>query len=279
MTVDVQSSVVDAARTAPLPGGGEGRVLDDAAVASIARNFNVRGHAVESAALAEGIRPVRYLRNGAVISVEQQRFLLDASIALVGLGGLGGHVLDMSLRLGVGVIDAVDGDHFEPTNLNRQLLSNQQTLNMDKAQAARTHAENVNPSVAFTAEPIFLHGDGFIPLLEGKTLVVDALGGLDDRLSLRQAAQKVGIPIVSGALAGWTGYVATTYPGDPSPSDFMGDDNGAEEKLGCPAPAVSLVASLMASHITDILTRRSEPSGSSMLLVDLLHNSFEPVTL
>ncbi len=98
------------------------------------------------------------------------------------------------------------------------------------------------------------------------------------RRNLQQAASDCGIPLVTGALAGWTGYIGVVMPGKIGPADIMGTDNAAEEELGCPAPAVSLIASLMATEVCNILTASSTLAGK-MLVVDLKSYTFETIVL
>jgi molybdopterin/thiamine biosynthesis adenylyltransferase len=95
---------------------------------------------------------------------------------------------------------------------------------------------------------------------------------------LQQAASRAAIPLVTGALAGWTGYVAVVMPGQIGPADLMGTDNGGEEKLGCPAPAVNLVASIMASEVVNVLTGAPALAGK-MLVMDLRSHAFETISL
>lgn len=62
----------------------------------------------------------RYQRNMNTFTPEENRRMKDFKICVIGCGGLGGHIIEMLARLGVGQITAVDGDVFDETNLNRQ---------------------------------------------------------------------------------------------------------------------------------------------------------------
>ena len=65
---------------------------------------------------------LRYTRNIPSISEPEQQRLQKSRVLIVGCGGLGGNILSQLLRIGIGAITVIDGDCFEPTNLNRQLL-------------------------------------------------------------------------------------------------------------------------------------------------------------
>lgn len=263
----------------PLPQGGLTLALGPGAVAKIASDTGVPGWSIEAKALDLGILPTRYLRNMHSIAPEAQTRLLRSTVAQVGLGGLGGTIFEQLLRLGAGTLRVADGDNFEESNLNRQTLCDMDTIWRSKAQAARLAATRINPSITVDARHEFLTADTFPDFLAGCDLAIDALGGLTHRLTLQQGAAQAGIPLITGALAGWTGYVAVVLPGQTGPAQFMGLDNGAEETLGCPAPTVCTVATLMAAEAVRILGGDASPLAGKMLVIDLKHQTFETMAL
>jgi len=278
MSASLEDSIRGLAHSRALPWGGSGPVLDVRDVAELAKKHALPGHEVEALALELDVTPVRYLRNRQSISRKDQTRLLRASIALVGLGGLGGSLLEQFLRLGIGRMRAADGDRFETSNLNRQALSTLDGLGREKVRAARLRADTVNPSITLETRTEYLTPETLPGFLDGCSLAVDALGGLTMRGHLQEAAARTGIPLVTGALAGWSGYVAVVMPGQVGPADLMGMDNGGEEKLGCPAPAVNMVASLMASEVINVLTGAPTLNGR-MLVMDLRSHTFETISL
>ena len=226
-----------------------------------------------------GIFPTRYLRNMQSVSAQDQIRLLGGSIAQVGLGGLGGTLLDLFLRAGVGRIRVADGDNFEESNLNRQALADLESLSRSKAGATHGKAKTVNPSVDLEVWDEFLDSATFPAFLDGCALAVDGLGGLSSRLALQEAASEANIPMVTGALAGWTGYVSVVLPGATGPAEIMGLDNGAEERLGCPAPTVTLMASIMASEAMKLLTGAPSSLSGKMLVIDMQSLTFDTMEL
>ena len=79
----------------------------------------------------------RYSRNMLALSKEENKSLRDKKVCVIGCGGLGGYIIEMLGRLGIGTIVAVDGDVFEISNLNRQLLSDVTNLGLNKATQAQ----------------------------------------------------------------------------------------------------------------------------------------------
>ncbi|MBO7373961.1 MAG: ThiF family adenylyltransferase, partial [Oscillospiraceae bacterium] len=109
----------------------------------------------------------RYIRNLGALSEEECAQLRKKTVLVAGCGGLGGYLIEMLLRLGVGEIRAADGDRFEASNLNRQLLSVPGLLGKPKAEAAAERAETVNPDVRFLAVPEFVTETNVMELVRG----------------------------------------------------------------------------------------------------------------
>lgn len=276
---ELAAALAAASRDLPYPDGRPGRFLEAAAVTGLATRFALPPRRVELAALAAGICPLRYARNLTAFSLAEQARLLQSKAGLIGLGGLGGGLLECLVRSGVGVIHAADGDVFEESNLNRQLLSRLSALGRPKAAIAAERAAAVNPSVEFVARDVFLDRAGMEALLAGAQVAVDALGGLRDRPALAAAATGLGIPLVTGAVAGYTAIVATVLPGCPSPADLFGGGAGpsAEEVLGCPSSAVMAVAALQAAEVVRLLAGRPPALAGKALIIDLETMRFDTV--
>lgn len=223
--------------------------------------------------------PERYARNLQALNQQEQRRLLGRKVVLVGLGGLGGYLLDMLLRIGVGRIEAFDGDLFEEGNLNRQALSKVWNVGRHKAEAALQRALEVNPSVKFTAHSRHAKPEDLEGALVDADLLLDALGELSPRRMLARAAAGSGLPLVTAAVAGWTGWVCTVLPGGPEPAELMAGGDDAQAALGCPAPAVAAVAAMECSEATAILAGREPSLAGRMLVMDLERMYFQTMDL
>ena len=156
----------------------------------------------------------RYIRNIPALTESECLALQEKHVLIVGCGGLGGHILDQLARLGVGHIRVVDGDVFDATNLNRQLLSTVHLLGSHKAKAAADHIARVNPNITAEAVDAFLTEENAFFLLAGCDVVLDALDNIPSRKVLAAACARAGIPYVYGAIQGWVAQVAISMPGD-----------------------------------------------------------------
>ena len=156
----------------------------------------------------------RYIRNFPALTEQEFETLRSKRVVVVGCGGLGGYIIEMLARLGVGAIRAVDGDCFEKSNLNRQLLSAPELLGMPKAAAAKARVEYINPDVTVEACPVFLDESNAEELLGGCDLVMDALDSIESRRVLGRACENMAVPMVFGAISGWVAQAALALPGD-----------------------------------------------------------------
>lgn len=246
---------------------------------SISRKFGLDRNLVEGVIFKNKAVPERYTRNLITFSAEEQRVLFSSKAAVVGLGGLGGHLLEALARAGVGAINACDGDSFEPSNLNRQLLATENSLGLKKSEAAFELIRKINPAVFLDVRSDYLEGAQFEEFISGSDIVVDCLGGLKHRQQLKDAAAKAGIPMVTASVAGWAGIISTVYPGDVSPADFFGSNDGLEEVLGTPSPAISTAVGVQSAEVLKILSGKGAGLAGKALMFDLSKLYFDIVSL
>ncbi len=102
----------------------------------IANRFLVPNQEIEVLALREKIIPERYHRNLGVFSPAEQIKLIRSKVTIIGLGGLGGTILELLARVGIGELVVVDKDIIGESNLNRQILSRETNLGEEKIKAA-----------------------------------------------------------------------------------------------------------------------------------------------
>lgn len=247
-------------------------VISLAAVQKLEQEFGLSRQKAELVTLEAGVLPRRYLRSCGTVGVEGQSKLLRSTVAVIGLGGLGGNVVEGLARMGVGRVIAVDGDAFVDHNLNRQILSAEATLTQSKAEATRARVAAINAAVEVIAHPINLSPQNMEHILGEADVVVDALDRLPTRLMLQDGAQRLGIPLVHGAIAGYVGQVMTILPGDAGLHALYGYDEvpaqGAEVDLGCPAATPMMVAAWQVQEVMKLLLGQGELLRNRMILMD-----------
>ena len=263
-------------------------ILKEKDALAVAETLNAPLHDVYLQAMEMGIYPYRYLRNRDILSLEEQLRLARSRVAVIGAGGLGGQVILLLARLGIGHLVVVDRDVFDETNLNRQALCTTASLDTPKAHQAAASVSAINPAVLVTARQLGLDSQNGREVLAGCHVLVDALDNVPDRLALEALARNLGIPLVHGALAGFQGQVMTIWPEDPGLRQVYDPQLAREDSakrpeavLGVPAITAALVATLEAMEVLKVLLGRGKPFRNRIAFVDLeggeLHQLlFEP---
>lgn len=226
----------------------------------------------------------RYDRNFNTFSPEEQKKLGASTVAVIGLGGLGGGVCEMLARVGIGRLILVDGDVFEVSNLNRQVLSEERLMGVPKAEAARDRVRAVNSGIEVIHCIEFLDEKTLYETIKGTDVVMDCLDSIDTRFKLQDAAQKASVPIVSGAIAGVTGQITTIFPEDKGYALIYGEKSrkqgkGVETKTGNIAYCALFTAALQSSECVKIILNRGDILRNKLLIAELWTNLFEVMDL
>ena len=219
----------------------------------------------------------RYSRNVPALSEAECARLREKKVAVIGCGGLGGHLIELLSRVGIGAIRAVDGDVFEESNLNRQLLSEEALLGTSKAEAAVRRIGRINSGVKGEFVPDFLDAENAPHLIAGCDAVLDALDSIPARRILAKACADAGIPYIYGAISGWVAQAAVCLPGDDLIEKLYPDDAVIRNKSVLSfTPA--LCASVQAALCVKLLAGRSVSSGV-LYYYDLLEQELETIPL
>ena len=219
----------------------------------------------------------RYARNIPALTRAACEVLRQKRILVVGCGGLGGHIIDQLARIGVGFLRVVDGDVFEASNLNRQLLSSVPLLGISKAKAAADHIARVNPDVAAEAVEEFLTKDNAAALIAGCDVVMDALDNIESRKLLSAACEQANIPYIYGAIQGWVAQAAISMPGDHLINTLYPEETEITDKSVLSfTPA--LCASMQTALCVKWLLGRSVETGT-IYYFDLLNQEFETIPM
>ncbi|MCL2165139.1 MAG: HesA/MoeB/ThiF family protein [Oscillospiraceae bacterium] len=218
----------------------------------------------------------RYERNMAALTAAENERLREFKVCVIGCGGLGGYVIEHLARLGIGHITAVDGDVFEESNLNRQILSDETVLGLNKAVVAEERIKKVNSDVRLTAINEYITEKNSETILSGHDVVVDALDNIHARILIGEAAQKLGIPIIHGAIAGWYGQVCVIAPGVPIYDKLYhgSTEEGMESVLGNLPFTAAVIAAIQASEAVKVLLGREDALSGRLLTVDLIQNEY-----
>ena len=241
-------------------------------------------HHIQVTALAEGIVPERYIRNQRSLSIHEQMSMLKSHVAIIGLGGLGGTVTEILARIGIGHLTLVDGDCFDDSNLNRQLLSSSDNLGMAKAEVAARRVAQVNPGVHTRVFTEFLTTSNCQQILAGADIGVDCLDTISARFILEQGCRNQNIPLVSAAIGGTSGQATVILPGDTGLERIYGSPDrapkrGVEARLGTLPYAATAMAAIECAEIVALAAGRPATLHRKLLVADFRDQQMQTLNL
>jgi molybdopterin/thiamine biosynthesis adenylyltransferase len=266
------------------PNGNKCPTIGLKALTSIAHKKHISLRDAEIAALRDNIIPLRYLRNIGSIGIEGQIKLLQSSVAVVGAGGLGGTIIELLARQGIGNITIIDNDRFTEQNLNRQIMSTEKNLGRYKASVAAQRVTRINSAIAVKSFTEKLDEGNAQRLLKGAHVVADAMDNLASRFTVEKACRALGIPMVHGTIAGFCGQLTTIFPDDAGLCSIYGQpdnfpDQGIELQSGNPSATPAIVAAWQVQEIVKIITGIGKPLRNSLLLLDMMDDTADKIEL
>ena len=216
----------------------------------------------------------RYTRNIPSLSEEEWIQISQKRVCVIGCGGLGGNIIEHLARIGVGAVTVVDGDTFDTSNLNRQLLSNPSNLGQSKAVCAAERIRLINPDVKVQVVEAFLDEDNASSILAGHDVVIDALDSPDARRILAKACAGLDLTMIHGAISGWCGQIAVLKPGSLLMDNLYGDRQSLSSAPSTLSFTPSVCASIEVSEAVKVMCGRETELYDHMLFFDLQNNSF-----
>lgn len=208
------------------------------------------------------------------VDVAGQNQLLESTVLIVGLGGLGSPVALYLTAAGVGRLILADHDAVDLSNLQRQIVHTQNRIGEPKVQSAASTLTGINPDVRIECIQQKLQGPALVDAVARSTIVVDATDNFEVRFELNQACVSAAVPLVSGAAIRWEGQVAVFDPRDAeSPCYrclYAEGDNGALNcsENGVIAPLVGIIGTCQAMETIKLITGVGESLTGYVLYFD-----------
>ncbi len=259
---------------------GKVPVLSLSCTKEIACEFSLSQREVELLALENGICPSRYERSIGTFGFDGQAGLLRASAAVVGCGGLGGWIIEILARAGVGRIVMADGDVFDENNLNRQLFASESDIGRSKSECAARRVREINSSVTPVPYNVIADSANGLEMFKGCSVVVDALDSNSARKAVFAVCRELDIPFVHGAIAGYYGQAAVFRKGDSPLWENEGvSDRGIETETGNPPFTPPFIASVEAAEALKILAGLSGVLSGELLWFDLARHDLQKIKL
>ena len=145
------------------------------------------------------------------IGIKGQIALQNAKVLVVGSGGLGCPVLMYLARAGVGCLGIVDGDKVSITDLHRQILFEMSDIGLLKTRQAKKHLKKINPNLKVEIHDTMLFEENALNIISKYVMVVDATDNFGSRYLINDCCEKLGIPMIYGAVYKMEGYVSVFH--------------------------------------------------------------------
>jgi molybdopterin/thiamine biosynthesis adenylyltransferase len=220
------------------------------------------------------------------IGGDGQRRLMDASVLVIGAGGLGSPAAMYLAAAGVGTIGLVDFDRVELSNLQRQLLHDTADVGRPKVESGKERLAGLNPNVEVVTHPTLLTSSNAFDVLGGHDVVVDGTDNFPVRYLVNDATQMLGKPLVYGSIYQWEGQASVFLPGPetpcyrclfPEPPPPGTVPSCAEGGVFGVLPGI--IGSIQAVEAIKLILDVGQSLAGKLVLYDALRNEFTTVKL
>ena len=229
----------------------------------------------------------RYSRHLSIpeVGLEGQRRLKEASVLLIGAGGLGSPAALYLASAGVGRVGLVDDDVVDITNLQRQVLHDTSWVGRSKVESARARLVAMNPEVEVVSHEVRLDSSNALETLRGWDVVVDGSDNFPTRYLVNDACVFLGIPFVYGAVLRFDGQASVfgtadgpcyrcLFPEPPPPGLIP---NCADAGVLGVLPGI--VGSIQALEAIKLVLGEGETLAGRLLLIDALQMEFRELKI
>ena len=219
------------------------------------------------------------------IDINGQEKLLDSTVLIVGLGGLGSSASMYLASAGVGHLILADFDTVELSNLQRQIIHSIDDIGRSKVESAAESLKKINPDITITKFAARLDDESLNALLPQVDLVLDGCDNFATRFAVNRACVKHRKPLVSGAAIRFEGQVSVfmNHKNDSPCYQCLYKDDGGENmnctENGVLAPLVGIIGSIQATEAIKVLAGIGETLDSKLLLLDALRMEWRTLKL
>lgn len=214
-----------------------------------------------------------------------QLSLKNASVLIIGLGGLGSPASMYLSAAGVGRLILVDDDQVDLSNLQRQIVHTEQTVGQAKVESAKAHLSQLNPSVSYHTIAQRIEGEALKSLIDSVDLVLDCCDNFATRFEVNRYSVETQTPLVSAAAIRMEGQISVYDPrNDASPCYQCLYPEGSEQEMTCSesgvmSPLVGILGSMQAMEAIKVLSGLGESLIGKLLMLDAMSMQWRSLKL
>lgn len=214
-----------------------------------------------------------------------QEALKQASVLILGAGGLGCASSQYLATAGIGSITLIDDDKVELSNLQRQVLHHDADIGRLKVESAAEALKELNPELMIQTFAQRLNDNELLALITSHDLVLDASDNVDTRNQLNRLCYHTQTPLVSGAAIRMEGQVSVfTYSSEDEPcyeclSALFGNNALSCVEAGVMAPVVGIIGAVQSMEAIKVLAQLGTPIKGKILMLDAMSMSWREMKL
>ena len=219
------------------------------------------------------------------IEIEGQQKIMDSTMLIIGMGGLGSPTALYLAASGVGHIIIADFDQVELSNLQRQIIHGTSDIGDDKVNSAKAKMLEINPNIKVTIANEIVHDDNLASLIKDVDIVLDGTDNFESRFEINKACVEFQKPLVSAAVIRLEGQISVFkgYEKDQPCYQCLYSEEGNENEScvqnGVLAPVAGLVGTIQALQAIKVLLGLGDELCGKLLLIDGLDLSFRKVKI
>lgn len=189
-----------------------------------------------------------------------QEKIKSAKVLVIGAGGLGCPILQYLATSGVGTIGVVDFDYVELSNLHRQILYNENHIELPKATIASEVLKKLNPAINYISFEEKITTDNCERVISPFDIIVDGSDNFDTRYLVNDTCVKLGKPLVYGSILKFEGQIAVfNHNGNKNLRDLFPEPPSPEDVPNCSLNGVlgtlpGIIGTIMAHETLKIIT-------------------------
>ena len=213
-----------------------------------------------------------------------QRRLLEAKVLMVGAGGLGSPISIYLTLAGVGTVGIVDFDTVDVTNLQRQILHQNDDIGRPKVQSAKETLLSYNPDVNVIIHEEPLLSDNAMEIISGYDVVINGADNFPARYLVNDAAYLCGKPLVDGSILLFDGQATVYIPGQGCYRCLFPTPPPPGEVPSCAEAGVlgvlpGLVGTIQATETVKLIMGLGESLSGRLLIIDAMDMSFRTLKM
>lgn len=215
------------------------------------------------------------------VGIAGQAKLTNASVLVVGAGGLGSPSLLYLAAAGVGRIGIIDADKVDVTNLQRQVLFVTEDEGKSKAETAAKRLHALNPEITIDVYPVWLSKHNALEIFESYDIVVDGSDNFATRYLVNDACVMLNKPLVFGSIFKFEGQVSVfNYKGGPTYRCLFPEPPAAGEVPNCSEIGVigvlpGIIGTLQANEVIKIILEKGDVLSGVLYMYDALNNNVQ----